>query len=136
MTTPIVCLRQCMKVTFPPVMLQLLEEVVKPSPDIEILAKILAMDPVLTATVLTLANSPYYGSLQKITDLKGKRVSLDEPGSGTLVDAKIILEAYGLSESDIRPEYLKPEQAADRSNAPISRQPSFFWIKHAVDGNG
>ena len=59
-----------MKITFPPVMLQLLEEVVKPSPDIDILAKILAMDPVLAATVLTLANSPYYGSLQKITDLK------------------------------------------------------------------
>ncbi|MYZ49351.1 TAXI family TRAP transporter solute-binding subunit [Propylenella binzhouense] len=46
-------------------------------------------------------------------DLKGKKVSLDEPGSGTLVDARIILSAYGLTEKDIEPEYLKPNQAAD-----------------------
>ena len=49
-----------------------------------------------------------------VSDLKGKRVSLDEPGSGTLVDARIILDAFGLSEADITPEYLKPDQAADR----------------------
>jgi hypothetical protein len=30
---------------------------------------------------------------------------LDEPGSGTLVNAKAILGAYGLSEKDIRPEF-------------------------------
>ena len=47
-------------------------------------------------------------------DLAGKRVSLDEPGSGTLVDARIILGAYGLSEDDIEPEYLKPSQAGER----------------------
>jgi diguanylate cyclase (GGDEF)-like protein len=70
MTTPIASLRQCMTVTFPPVMLQLLEEAVSPNPDFEVLARILGMDPVLTATVLTLANSPYYGSAQKVTDLR------------------------------------------------------------------
>jgi diguanylate cyclase (GGDEF)-like protein len=69
MSTPIASLRQCMKITFPAVTLQLLEEAVKPAPDFEVLAKILGMDPVLTATVLTLANSPYYGSAQKVTDL-------------------------------------------------------------------
>jgi uncharacterized protein len=47
-------------------------------------------------------------------DLKGKRVSLDEPGSGTLVDARIILGAYGVSEKDVRAEYLKPNQAGDK----------------------
>ncbi|WP_085126092.1 TAXI family TRAP transporter solute-binding subunit [Tistlia consotensis] len=47
-------------------------------------------------------------------DLKGKRVSLDEPGSGTLVDARIVLAAYGLSEKDVQPEYLKPNAAGDR----------------------
>jgi TRAP transporter TAXI family solute receptor len=52
--------------------------------------------------------------VKTIADLKGKRVSLDEPGSGTLVDARIILKAFGLSESDIKPEYLKPNQAADK----------------------
>ena len=47
-------------------------------------------------------------------DLKGKRVSLDEPGSGTLIDARIILESYGLTEKDVQAEYLKPNAAGDR----------------------
>lgn len=70
MTTPLASLRQCMKITFPPVMLQLLEEAVKPSPDFEAIASTLGLDPVLSATVLNLANSPYYGSAQKVRDLK------------------------------------------------------------------
>ena len=45
----------------------------------------------------------------RVADLKGKRVSLDEPGSGTLVNAKAILAAYGITEKDIKPEYLKPQ---------------------------
>jgi uncharacterized protein len=52
--------------------------------------------------------------VKSMTDLKGKRVSLDEPGSGTLVDARLILAAYGMSERDIKPEYLKPQQSADK----------------------
>lgn len=51
--------------------------------------------------------------IESVADLKGKKVSLDEPGSGTLVDARLILAAYGLTEQDIEPEYLKPNQAAD-----------------------
>ena len=51
--------------------------------------------------------------IKSVADLKGKKVSLDEPGSGTLVDARIILEGYGLTEDDVEPEYLKPNQAAD-----------------------
>lgn len=51
--------------------------------------------------------------INSVADLKGKKVSLDEPGSGTLVDARLILAAYGLAETDIEPEYLKPNQAAD-----------------------
>lgn len=52
--------------------------------------------------------------IKTVADLKGKRVSLDEPGSGTLIDARIILEAYGLSEKDIKAEYLKPQNAGDK----------------------
>lgn len=52
--------------------------------------------------------------IRTVADLKGKRVSLDEPGSGTLIDARIVLAAYGLSERDLRPEYLKMGPAADR----------------------
>jgi TRAP transporter TAXI family solute receptor len=52
--------------------------------------------------------------IKTMKDLKGKRVSLDEPGSGTLVDARLILAAYGLTEKDIKAEYLKAQQSADK----------------------
>jgi TRAP transporter TAXI family solute receptor len=51
--------------------------------------------------------------IKSVTDLKGKRLSLDEPGSGTLVDARLILAAYGLTEKDMKAEYLKTQQASD-----------------------
>ena len=49
--------------------------------------------------------------IESVEDLRGKRVSLDEPGSGTLVDARIILDAFGLSEADLEPVYMKPSPA-------------------------
>ena len=52
--------------------------------------------------------------IKSVADLKGKRVALDEPGSGTLVNARAILAAYGIKESDIKPEYIKPNQAGDK----------------------
>ncbi len=52
--------------------------------------------------------------IKSVQDLRGKRISLDEPGSGTLVDARIILEAYGLSEDDLKPEYVKPDVAVKK----------------------
>jgi len=53
-------------------------------------------------------------NIKSVADLKGKRVSLDEPGSGTLVDARIILGAFGITEKDIKAEFLKPNQAGDK----------------------
>jgi len=53
-------------------------------------------------------------NVKSFADLKGKKVSLDEPGSGTLVNAKTILGAYGITEKDISPEFLKPNQAAEK----------------------
>ena len=52
--------------------------------------------------------------IKSVADLKGKRVALDEPGSGTLINARSILAAYGLKDSDLRPEYIKPNQAGDK----------------------
>ncbi|WP_275096874.1 TAXI family TRAP transporter solute-binding subunit [Sedimenticola hydrogenitrophicus] len=52
--------------------------------------------------------------IERIEQLKGKRVALDEPGSGTLINARQILAAHGLKEADIRPEYIKPNRASDR----------------------
>ena len=52
--------------------------------------------------------------ISSVADLRGKRVSLDEPGSGTLTDARMILGAYGLSERDLEAVYLPVQRAADR----------------------
>jgi TRAP transporter TAXI family solute receptor len=52
--------------------------------------------------------------IRTVADLKGRRVALDEPGSGTLINARSILAAYGLKDSDLKPEYIKPNQAGDK----------------------
>ena len=52
-------------------------------------------------------------NINSVKDLKGKRVSLDEPGSGTYVDAKLILESNGLSTHDVKAEALKGKAATD-----------------------
>lgn len=52
--------------------------------------------------------------IKSLADLKGKRVSIDEPGSGTIVNARALLAAYGVAEKDIRPEYLKQVQSAEK----------------------
>ena len=64
--------------------------------------------------------------IDSVDDLAGKQVSLDEPGSGTLVDARIILEAYGLSEDDVEANYLKPDQAAERMRD--GAMDAFFFV--------
>ncbi|MEQ8653983.1 MAG: TAXI family TRAP transporter solute-binding subunit [Kiloniellales bacterium] len=51
--------------------------------------------------------------INSVADLKGKRVSLDEPGSGTYVDALLILETAGLSADDIQAEALKGNAASE-----------------------
>lgn len=52
--------------------------------------------------------------IKSVADLKGKRVALDEPGSGTLINARLVLGAYGVKEADIKAEYIKPNQAGDK----------------------
>jgi TRAP transporter TAXI family solute receptor len=59
--------------------------------------------------LVALANS----GINSVKDLKGKRVSLDEPGSGTYVDAKLILEANGIGVKDVKAEALKGNAAVD-----------------------
>lgn len=51
--------------------------------------------------------------INSVADLKGKRVSVDEPGSGTYVDAKLILEAFDLTFDDIKEENLKGGDATE-----------------------
>lgn len=52
--------------------------------------------------------------IRRIRDLNGKRVSLDEPGSGTLIDAQLVLREYGIDKQDIDVEYMKPDLALKR----------------------
>lgn len=49
----------------------------------------------------------------EFSDLAGKRVSIGDPGSGTLNTVRGMLESKGMSESDISPEYLKAAEAPD-----------------------
>jgi TRAP transporter TAXI family solute receptor len=55
--------------------------------------------------------------IRSILDLAGKRVSLDEEGSGTLVDARLILAAFGLGEKDIKASHMKPIPAIEKMKA-------------------
>ncbi|MBN8534610.1 MAG: TAXI family TRAP transporter solute-binding subunit [Rhizobiales bacterium] len=51
---------------------------------------------------------------KSIADLKGKRISIDEPGSGSLVNAREILAMYGIRMADFKAENLKPGPAIDK----------------------
>jgi len=70
--------------------------------------------------------------IKSVADLKGKRVALDEPGSGTLVNARAVLAAWGLKESDIKPEYIKPNQAGDKLKD--GALDAFFFVGGAPAG--
>ncbi|WP_086983102.1 TAXI family TRAP transporter solute-binding subunit [Vibrio aphrogenes] len=49
---------------------------------------------------------PANSDIHSIADLKGKRISLGAPGSGTRVSAINILNTLGVTESDIKPQSL------------------------------
>jgi TRAP transporter TAXI family solute receptor len=51
--------------------------------------------------------------IKSVRDLKGRKISLDEPGSGTLVDARLILQAFGMTEKDLQPQYFPAQRVAD-----------------------
>lgn len=53
-------------------------------------------------------------NIKSVADLKGKRISVDEPGSGSLINAKAILGAYGIKDGDYKAENLKPGPAAEK----------------------
>ena len=52
-------------------------------------------------------------SIKTVADLKGKTVSIGAKGSGVYFNALDLLGAYGLSESDIKAEYLDFGDSAD-----------------------
>ncbi|MDO5648124.1 TAXI family TRAP transporter solute-binding subunit [Paracoccus sp. (in: a-proteobacteria)] len=59
--------------------------------------------------IVTTANS----GIDSLDDLKGRRVSVGAPGSGTEISAKQILEANGITYADFSPERLNFNETAD-----------------------
>jgi diguanylate cyclase (GGDEF)-like protein len=68
--------RQSLEQTFPPAMSKLLQELVKPEPSFEAIARIISLDPAMTVAVLNLVNSPFYGLSQGVTNLERAAVVL------------------------------------------------------------
>ncbi len=52
--------------------------------------------------------------IRSVTDLKGKRVSVGARNSGTLLQARLVLSAYKLSEDDLLVEHLNNQQSIDK----------------------
>ncbi len=52
--------------------------------------------------------------VHSMKDLRGKHISVDEIGSGTLAVMRIVLEAHAMTEKDLRPVYLKPVFTQDK----------------------
>jgi TRAP transporter TAXI family solute receptor len=52
--------------------------------------------------------------IKSVADLKGKRVGVGAPGSGTEVNARQVLEAYGITYKDIKPDYLSYAESIEQ----------------------
>lgn len=59
--------------------------------------------------IVTMADS----GIDSLQDLRGKRVSVGAPGSGTEVNARALLEANGISYDDFSPQRLNFNETAD-----------------------
>jgi TRAP transporter TAXI family solute receptor len=62
-----------------------------------------------TVHIVTLADS----GIQSLQDLRGRRVSVGAPGSGTEVSAQTILNANGITYDDISEQFLNFNETAD-----------------------
>lgn len=63
--------------------------------------------------------------IASVADLRGRRVSLGKEGSGTLIDARIVMEAFGLADEDVEAAYLSPEPS---SNMMLNDELDAFFI--------
>ncbi|MCG8355965.1 MAG: TAXI family TRAP transporter solute-binding subunit [Kiloniellales bacterium] len=64
--------------------------------------------------------------IESIADLRGKRISIDREGSGTRVDALLILHAFGVAQQDFEAHALPVGQAADLLRA--GELDGFFFV--------
>jgi len=71
--------------------------------------------------------------IREITDLRGKRVNLGNPGSGQLQNSRDVLRAAGLTEDDLTAEYVKAVEAPALLND--GRIDAFFYTVGHPNGN-
>jgi TRAP transporter TAXI family solute receptor len=67
--------------------------------------------------------------IHTVAQLRGKRVSLGEQGSGTLITARQVLAAYKLGEKQVKPSYLSAAAAGERMRA--GELDAFFQVAGA-----
>ncbi|WP_457606677.1 TAXI family TRAP transporter solute-binding subunit [Nitratifractor sp.] len=60
------------------------------------LRSVMAIYPELLALVVRKDSG-----IKKLTDIKGKRINIDVPGSGTRMTAEIVMNAFGIKKSDL-----------------------------------
>lgn len=60
------------------------------------LRSVMAIYPELLALIVSKKSG-----IQKITDVKGKKINMDSPGSGTAMTADVVFEAFGIKRSDL-----------------------------------
>ncbi|MBF0543980.1 MAG: TAXI family TRAP transporter solute-binding subunit [Candidatus Riflebacteria bacterium] len=77
----------------------------KPFPNLRILAALYSE----SVHLIVLNDSPIKTPL----DLKGKQVSIGEEGSGTALNAKILLDECGIKSTDFHPKFLSLAKATD-----------------------
>ncbi len=56
---------------------------------------------------------PADSDIKTVADLAGRRVSIGVEGSATLIDSRLLLNAYGMTEADIQARHLTADAAAD-----------------------
>ncbi|MCP5433045.1 MAG: TAXI family TRAP transporter solute-binding subunit [Alphaproteobacteria bacterium] len=52
--------------------------------------------------------------ISELADLRGKRISIDRPGSGTNTNARLVLKAVGLKDSDVTLSFLDTDEATEQ----------------------
>ena len=63
-------LNKGMHMSFSPVVVQLVQVILDPNSDVRQIARILGMDPVLSAAIVRLVNTPYFGTASPVTGLE------------------------------------------------------------------
>ncbi|UCF70721.1 MAG: TAXI family TRAP transporter solute-binding subunit [candidate division WOR-3 bacterium] len=86
----------------------------------------------LHAEPITLVVSEQSG-IEKIADLRGKRINLGNPGSGQLQNSKDVLAAAGFSEGDLLAEFVKAVEAPGLLQD--ERLDGFFYTVGHPNGN-